>query len=48
MKNKTNKNKTNKKLNNKKQNKVKTFKKANGALYKDKLIEIKEDGIYLI
>lgn len=26
----------------------KTFKKAIGALYKDKLIEIKEDGIYLI
>ena len=26
----------------------KTFKKAVGALYKDKLIEIKEDGIYLI
>jgi len=26
----------------------KTFKKAIGALYKDKLIEIKEDGIYLL
>lgn len=26
----------------------KTFKKAIGALYKDKLIEIKEDGIYLV
>jgi len=26
----------------------KTFKKAIGALYKDKLIEIKDDGIYLI
>lgn len=26
----------------------KTFKKAIGALYKDRLIEIKEDGIYLI
>ncbi len=26
----------------------KTFKKAIGSLYKDKLIEIKEDGIYLI
>jgi predicted RNA-binding protein (virulence factor B family) len=26
----------------------KTFKKAIGALYKDKLIEIREDGIYLI
>jgi len=26
----------------------KTFKKAIGALYKEKLIEIKEDGIYLI
>ena len=26
----------------------KTFKKAVGALYKDKLIEIKEDGIYLV
>jgi hypothetical protein len=26
----------------------KTFKKAIGALYKDKLIEIKADGIYLI
>lgn len=26
----------------------KTFKKAIGALYKDKIIEIKEDGIYLI
>jgi hypothetical protein len=26
----------------------KTFKKAIGALYKDKLIEIKDDGIYLV
>ena len=26
----------------------KTFKKAIGSLYKDKLIEIKEDGIYLV
>ena len=26
----------------------KTFKKAIGSLYKDKLIEIKEDGIYLL
>ena len=26
----------------------KTFKKAIGALYKDKIIEIKEDGIYLV
>ena len=26
----------------------KTFKKAIGALYRDKVIEIKEDGIYLI
>ena len=26
----------------------KTFKKAIGALYKEKLIEIKEDGIYLV
>jgi predicted RNA-binding protein (virulence factor B family) len=26
----------------------KTFKKAIGLLYKQKLIEIKEDGIYLI
>jgi predicted RNA-binding protein (virulence factor B family) len=26
----------------------KTFKKAIGALYREKLIEIKEDGIYLI
>jgi hypothetical protein len=26
----------------------KTFKKAIGSLYKDKQIEIKEDGIYLI
>ena len=26
----------------------KTFKKAVGALYKDKLIEIKDDGIYLV
>ena len=26
----------------------KTFKKAIGALYKEKLIEIKDDGIYLI
>jgi predicted RNA-binding protein (virulence factor B family) len=26
----------------------KTFKKAIGALYKDQLIEIKEDGIYLV
>ena len=26
----------------------KTFKKAIGTLYKEKLIEIKEDGIYLV
>jgi len=26
----------------------KTFKKAIGSLYKDKLIEIKDDGIYLV
>jgi predicted RNA-binding protein (virulence factor B family) len=26
----------------------KTFKKAIGDLYRDKVIEIKEDGIYLI
>jgi predicted RNA-binding protein (virulence factor B family) len=26
----------------------KTFKKAIGALYREKLIEIKEDGIYLV
>jgi predicted RNA-binding protein (virulence factor B family) len=26
----------------------KTFKKAIGMLYKEKLIDIKEDGIYLI
>jgi predicted RNA-binding protein (virulence factor B family) len=26
----------------------KTFKKAIGALYREKVIEIKEDGIYLV